>query len=84
MNQENVIMSLANRHISKNPGPKDPALVIPRGDFVSLNLNGLWSNGVLEELSDHGLRRYTSLVRERPPNRLLFSQYSITPLLHYS
>ena len=33
---------------SKNPGPKDPALVIPRGDFVSWNLNGLWSIGVME------------------------------------
>ena len=32
----------------KNPGPKDPALVIPRGDFVSWNLNGLWSIGVME------------------------------------
>jgi hypothetical protein len=34
--------------IGKNPGPKDPALVIPRGDFVSWNLNGLWSIGVME------------------------------------
>jgi len=33
---------------SKNPGPKDPALVIPRGDVVSWNLNGLWSIGVME------------------------------------
>ena len=33
---------------SKNPGPKDRALVIPRGDFVSWNLNGLRSIGVME------------------------------------
>jgi hypothetical protein len=77
--------SLLKRKVGnrKNPGPKDPALVIPRGDFVSWNLNGLWSNGVVEELSDHGLRRYTSLVCERPRNRLLFSQYSSTPVLQY-
>ena len=37
-----------NAPVSKNPGPKDPALVIPRGDLVSWNFNGLWSNGVLE------------------------------------
>ncbi len=36
---------------------------------------------MVEELPDHGLRRYTSLVCERPRNRLLFSQYSSTPLL---
>ena len=34
--------------LSKDPGPEDPALVIPRGDLVSWNLNGLWSDGVLE------------------------------------
>ncbi len=34
--------------LCKNPGPKDPALVIPRGDLVSWNLNGLWSIGVME------------------------------------
>jgi hypothetical protein len=35
-------------YTGKNPGPENPALVIPRGDLVSWNFNGLWSNGVLE------------------------------------
>ena len=39
---------VGNYSNSKNPGPEDPALVIPRGDLVSWNFNGLWSNGVLE------------------------------------
>jgi len=50
--------------IKKNPGPKDPALVIPGGDFVYLKFNRLWSigvleywgDGVMEEIPDHGLR----------------------------
>ena len=33
---------------SKNPGPEGPDLVIPRGDSVSWNSNGSWSDGVLE------------------------------------
>ncbi len=40
-----------------------------------------WSNGVVGELPDHGLRRYTSLVPENPHNRFFFSQYSSSPLL---
>ena len=33
---------------SKNPGPEDPALVIPRGDLLCWDFNGLWSGGVME------------------------------------
>ena len=40
-----------------------------------------WSVGVGGEQPQHALRRYTGLVRERPRNRLLFSQYPGTPLL---
>jgi len=39
-------------YTGKNPGSENPALVIPRGDLVSWNFNGLWSNGVMEYWSD--------------------------------
>ena len=53
-------MELFNRknsptpHLSKNPGPEGPALIIPRGDLVCrhLTIYGVleyWSGGVMEE-----------------------------------
>ncbi len=35
-------------HESKDPGPEDPALVIPRGDLVYWHFSGSWSDEVLE------------------------------------
>ena len=43
-----------------------------------------WSDGVLEKLPNHALTHQISLVPEKPGNRLLFSQYSSSPLLQYS
>jgi len=45
---------LTNIKRVKNPGPKDQALIIPRGDFVyrHLTIYGVleyWSGGVMEE-----------------------------------
>jgi len=36
------------KNLIKDPGPEDPALVIPGGDLVYCNLNGSRSDGVLE------------------------------------
>jgi len=35
--------------MSKDPGPEDPALVIPGGDLVYCNLNGSRSDGEHQE-----------------------------------
>ena len=38
----------SRKNFGKNPGPYDQALVIPRGDLLCWNFNGLWGDGVME------------------------------------
>jgi hypothetical protein len=67
--------------MGKDPGPEDPALVIPGGDLVYCNLNGSRSDGVLKELPDHLME-----IIDKPSSRkpTAFYGFSNTPSLQYS
>jgi len=48
--------------MSKDPGPEDPVLVIPKGDLVYCNLNGSRSDGAEPFISDLALRTRIAIL----------------------
>jgi hypothetical protein len=67
---ENALTSdlVMRRAVSKDPGPEDPALTIPRGDLVYRHLTicgalEYWSGGVMEKTLFSSLSENRSLEK---------------------